>query len=97
MDFKEVELANLPALGIVVQRLNVLRPKMKFIKAGHEFDFSLLRIYVETPNSVRFKVDIPDNLLNDLEKDSHYSPSQYRSELIGQLDQVIEAAISMRE
>lgn len=97
MNFKEVQLAGVPAYAIFTDRLNVFRPNLAPVKAGHEFDSSIVRIYVETQNRIRFKVDVPDNLLNDLEANLNHGPSKYRDELIGQLDQILENAIPINE
>lgn len=97
MNFKEVEPASVPAFDVFAERLGVLRPNATVVKVGHESVFDIIRIYVETLKPIRFNVDIRDNLLNDLDSDSHNSPSKYRSELVAQLDAIIEAFIPVKE
>jgi hypothetical protein len=93
MKFKDVEFSKVPAFDQFRSRLKALRPAYIPVKAGKDFDTDLYRVYVQRANTTSLPIDINENLLRDLEQNSHGSESNYTKELISKLDELIEAAI----
>jgi hypothetical protein len=93
MEFKDVEFSQVPAFDQFRSRLVALRPTCILVKAGKDFDTDLYRVYVQCANTTRQLIDIPKNLLLDLEQNPHGSESSYTKELLSKLDKLIEAAI----
>ena len=97
MNFKEIDLADVPGYEVLTDRLHAADPLLALVKAGRDFDSSIIRVYVQPPAPARFAVDIPGNLMDDLESDTSNGHSGHRQELLGQLDEIIEHAISLRK
>ena len=96
MEFKEVGFSQMPAFDVLRSRLMVLRPAYVSVKAGYDFDSEVFRVYVQEPNTVKLRIDINQNLLRDLDQNTHGSESDYTKALISKLDELIEAAIPSR-
>jgi hypothetical protein len=96
MKFKEVEFSEVPIFDQFRSRLRALRPTYIPVKVGREFDVDLYRVYVQCSKTTRLPIDIPKNLLRDIEQNPHGNECNYTKELISNLDALIEAAIPGR-
>ncbi len=94
MKFKDVGFSNVPAFDQFISRLEALHPAYMPVKAGKEFDVDLYRVYVQKPNTNRRPIDISENLLRNLEQNSHSGKSMYTKEITAKLDRLINAALS---
>lgn len=90
MNFKEVELTDIPVLAMIRNRLAILHPTFKPLRAGKDFDADIYRIYVRG----RIAIDFRANLLNDLALIRRGDGSEHASGLVTQLDKSIQDAFS---
>lgn len=91
MPFKNVP-ASTPGIDKILGLLPQLYPGMKLDRVGYNFDDSIYRCYVLSPERKRFHFDVEQDLFDDIRDDPHDNRN-YTKHLESRLAAVVESAI----